>query len=58
MLQRWGMDIIGPMTPAQRNLKYAVVIVEYFTSKGPNHQNFDLNPKNLLEKYHLLLQHT
>jgi hypothetical protein len=30
-LQRWGMDIIGPMPVAQGNLKYAVVVVEYFS---------------------------
>lgn len=30
-LQRWGMDIIGPMPVAQGNLKYAVVAVEYFS---------------------------
>jgi hypothetical protein len=30
-LQRWGMDIIGPMLVAQGNLKYAVVVVEYFS---------------------------
>jgi len=30
-LQRWGMDLIGPMPNAQENLKYAVVVVEYFT---------------------------
>jgi hypothetical protein len=29
-LQRWGMDIIGPMPTAQGNLKY-VVAVEYFS---------------------------
>ena len=31
LLQRWGMDIIGPMLAAQGNLRYAVVAVEYFT---------------------------
>jgi hypothetical protein len=30
-LQRWGMDIIGPMPAAQGNLIYAVVAVEYFS---------------------------
>jgi transposase InsO family protein len=30
-MQRWGMDIIGPMSAAQGNLKYAVVAVEYFS---------------------------
>jgi hypothetical protein len=30
-LQRWGMDLIGPLPTAQGNYKYAVVAVEYFT---------------------------
>ena len=30
-LQRWGMDLIGPLPAAQGNLKYAVVAVGYFT---------------------------
>ena len=30
-LQRWGMDLVGPLPTAQGNLKYAVVAVEYFT---------------------------
>ena len=30
-LQRWGMDLVGPLPIAQGNLKYAVVAVEYFT---------------------------
>jgi hypothetical protein len=30
-LQRWGMDIIGPMPATQGNLKYVVVDVEYFS---------------------------
>jgi hypothetical protein len=29
--QRWGIDIVGPLTTAQGNFKYAVVQVEYFT---------------------------
>jgi hypothetical protein len=31
LLQRWGIDIVGPLTTAQGNYKYAVVAVEYFT---------------------------
>jgi hypothetical protein len=27
-LQRWGIDIMGPLTTAQGNYKYAVVVVE------------------------------
>jgi hypothetical protein len=30
-LQRWGLDILGPLPPAQGNLKYVVVVVEYFS---------------------------
>jgi hypothetical protein len=30
-LQRWGIDIVGPLTTAQGNYKYSVVAVEYFT---------------------------
>jgi hypothetical protein len=30
-LQRWGLDLLGPLQPAQGNLKYVVVAVEYFS---------------------------
>lgn len=30
-LQRWGMDLVGPLPTAQGNLKYAVVAVKHFT---------------------------
>jgi hypothetical protein len=30
-LQRWGMDIVGPLPTAQGNFKFIVVVVEYFT---------------------------
>jgi hypothetical protein len=30
-LQRWGMDIIGPLPTAQGNFKFIVVAIEYFT---------------------------
>jgi hypothetical protein len=29
-LQRWGLDLLGPLPPAQGNLRYVVVAVEYF----------------------------
>jgi hypothetical protein len=29
-LQRWGLDLLGPLPPPQGNLKYVVVAVEYF----------------------------
>jgi hypothetical protein len=31
-LQRWGLDLLGTLPPAQGNLKYVVVAVEYFPS--------------------------
>jgi hypothetical protein len=30
-LQRWGLDIVGPLPITQGNLKFAFVAVEYFT---------------------------
>jgi ribonuclease HI len=30
-LQRWGLDLLGALSPAQGNLKYVVVAVEYFS---------------------------
>jgi hypothetical protein len=30
-LQRWGLDLVGPLPPAQGNFKYVVVAVEYFS---------------------------
>jgi hypothetical protein len=30
-LQRWGLDIVGPLPMAQGNLKFTFVAVEYFT---------------------------
>jgi ribonuclease HI len=30
-LQRWGLDLLGPLPPAEGNLKYVVVAVEYFS---------------------------
>jgi hypothetical protein len=30
-LQIWGLDLLGPLPPAQGNLKYVVVAVEYFS---------------------------
>jgi hypothetical protein len=29
-LQRWGLDLLGPLPPTQGNMKYVVVAVEYF----------------------------
>jgi hypothetical protein len=29
-LQRWGLDIVGPLSTAQGNLKFTFVAVEYF----------------------------
>jgi hypothetical protein len=30
-LQRWGLDLLGPLPPVQGNLKYIVVAVVYFS---------------------------
>jgi hypothetical protein len=30
-LQRWGMDLVGPLPAAQGNCRFAVVAVDYFT---------------------------
>jgi hypothetical protein len=30
-LQRWGLDLLGPLPPTQGNLNYVVVVVEYFS---------------------------
>jgi hypothetical protein len=31
LLQKWGIDIVGPLPTAEGNYKYMVVAVEYFT---------------------------
>ena len=30
-LQRWGMDLVGPLPPSQGGNKFTVVAIEYFT---------------------------
>jgi hypothetical protein len=30
-LQSWGLDLLGPLPPAQGNLRYVVVAAEYFS---------------------------
>jgi hypothetical protein len=32
-LQRWGMDLVGPLTTTQGNCKFAAVAVDYFTKR-------------------------
>jgi ribonuclease HI len=58
-LQRWGLDLLGPLPPAQGNLKYVVVAVEYFCkwieAKAFGYNNFGYSPKILLAKYCLSL---
>ena len=29
-LQRWGVDIVGPLPTAPENLRFAIVALEYF----------------------------
>jgi hypothetical protein len=31
LLQRWGIDIVGKLTPAQGNYTFTIVAIEYFT---------------------------
>ena len=55
-LQRWGMDLVGPLPMAQGNLKYAVVAVEYFTKwieAKPLVNITSVCMKILLAKHHL-----
>jgi hypothetical protein len=30
-LQRWGLDLLGPLPPTQGNLRYVVVVIVYFS---------------------------
>jgi hypothetical protein len=30
-LQRWGINIVGKLTPVQGNYTFTIIIVEYFT---------------------------
>jgi hypothetical protein len=40
-LQRWGMDLVGPLPTAQGNCRFAAVVVDYFTKwvKAKPHAN-------------------
>jgi hypothetical protein len=60
-LQRWGLDLLGPLPPAQGNLKYVVVVVEYFSKwigDAFGHNNFGHSPEILLAKHYLPLRRT
>jgi hypothetical protein len=54
-LQRWGLDLLGPLPPAQGNLRYVVVAVEYFSKwievNAFSHNNFGHCSKVFLAKY-------
>jgi hypothetical protein len=51
-LQRWGIDIVGPLTIAQGIYKYAVVVVGYFTKW------IDLKPlANIATNFFFLADH-
>jgi hypothetical protein len=57
-LQRWGLDLLGPLPPAQGNLKYVVVAVEYFSKwieVAFSHNNFSHRPEIVLAKHCLSL---
>jgi hypothetical protein len=53
-LQRWGLDLLGPLPPAQGNLKYVVVAVD--RNKALSHNNFSHSIEILLAKYCLSLR--
>jgi hypothetical protein len=59
-LQQWGLDIVASLPTAQGNLKYAFVVMEYFTkmdrSEGSLHNNIKDCTKILLAKHSLPLQ--
>jgi ribonuclease HI len=59
-LQRWGLDLLGSLPPAQGNLKYVIVAVEYFSkwieAKTFSHNNFSHSTKILLAKHCLPLR--
>jgi hypothetical protein len=59
-LQRWGIDIVGNLTPAQGNYTFAVVAVEYFTKwievKHVTSVTSANHTTKFLAKHHLPLQ--
>ena len=56
-LQRWGIDLVGPLPTAQGNYKYAAVAVEYFTkwieAKPLINITSEMIKKILLAEHHL-----
>jgi hypothetical protein len=62
LLQRWGIDIVSKLTPAQGNYTFAVVAVEYFTKwvevKPLNNVSSASIKIVLLTKHHMLLWRT
>jgi hypothetical protein len=57
-LERWGINIVGKLTPAQGNYTFTVVVVEYFTkyrSEATHQREPRVNKKILLAKHHLSL---
>jgi hypothetical protein len=56
-LQRWGLDLLGPLPPVQGNLRYVVVAVEYFSkwieAKPFGYNNFGYSSNILLAEYSL-----
>jgi hypothetical protein len=53
------LDLLGPLPPAQGNLKYVVVVVKYFSkwikSKAFGYNNFGHSTEILLAKHRLSL---
>jgi hypothetical protein len=61
-LQRWGINIVGKLTPVKGNYTFVAVAVEYFTkmdrSEATHQRELCVNQKILLAKHHLSLQRT
>jgi hypothetical protein len=58
-LQRWGLDLLGPLPSAQGNLRYVVVAIEYFSKwigEAFGHNNCGHSPKKFLAKHCLSLR--
>ena len=61
-LQRWGMDLVGPLPPSQGGNKFVVVAIEYFTRwievKPLTTITLELVKKFFLAEHNLQIQST
>jgi hypothetical protein len=59
-LQRWELDIVGPLPTAQGNLKFTFVVVEYFTkwieARAISTITSKTAQKNLLAEHRVLVR--